>query len=257
LLFRRLKSVARPAVPDGLRVYAIGDVHGRLDLFEMMLARIYEETRTLAPAQVIIIQLGDLIDRGPDSAGVVARAMIRPEFAELLVLAGNHEAAMLEGLDGNRDMLRIWLNNGGEATLRSWGIAQEAIDSMDRDALVAAAHRAIPTTQLAWLARRPTSVSIGDYYFVHAGVRPGIPLEQQARRDQLWIREDFLDCKRALGAMIVHGHSISEEVEERVNRIGIDTGAYHSGRLTALVLEGIERRTFATSGEGLTASPGQ
>jgi serine/threonine protein phosphatase 1 len=244
VLFRRTKSIARPTVPDGIRVYAIGDIHGRFDLFEMMLSKIRDETSTLSPAQVRVILLGDLIDRGPDSASVVARAMTQLGFGELTVLTGNHEATMLEALEGDRTMLRLWLGNGGDAALRSWGVAQEAIETLDAASLVAAAHRVIPSAQLAWLARRPTSTAIGDYYFVHAGVRPGVALERQSRRDQLWIRGDFLDSKRALGAMIVHGHSISDEVEERENRIGIDTGAYHSGRLTALALEGSDRRTI-------------
>jgi serine/threonine protein phosphatase 1 len=222
-----------------------------------MLEIIRDETRQLAPAQIRIIQLGDLIDRGPESAGVVARAMTQPDFADLLVLAGNHEAAMLGALDGDRDLLRMWLSNGGDAALRSWGLEQEAIEMMDAAALVAAAHDAIPTAQLAWLARRPTSAAIGDYYFVHAGVRPGVPLERQTRRDKLWIREEFLDSERSLGAMIVHGHSISEDVEERSNRIGIDTGAYRSGRLTALVLEGTDRRTVATRASSSDEPHGQ
>ena len=201
------------------------------------------------PSAIIqIVLLGDLIDRGPDSAGVVARAMRALEFAELLVLAGNHEAAMLDALDGDRDMLRLWMANGGGAALRSWGIAQEVIDEAGSSEIVAAARAAIPASTLAWLGHRPASLAIGDYFFVHAGVRPGVPLERQSRTDKLWIRDAFLNSRRHFGAMIVHGHSVSKEVDERDNRIGIDTGAYHSGRLTALVLEGTSRRTIATTG---------
>lgn len=246
MLFNWRTQPSASAVPNGYRVYAIGDIHGRLDLFGRLLTLIEEEQRALPAAELVVIQLGDLIDRGPDSAGVVARAMDSAGHGRMIVLRGNHEAVMLDALRGEPGLLRSWLGIGGDAALRSWGVPQEAIDTLEDDALTAIANASIPAEQIAWLAERPLSTTIGDYHFVHAGIRPGVPLDRQSPRDQIWIRGAFLGSRRAHGAIIVHGHSIARDVDERPNRIGIDTGAYFSGRLTALVLEGTGRRYLFT-----------
>ena len=236
----------KPEIPEGCRVYAIGDVHGRLDLFEQILDRIRQDDAMRPPADTQIIQLGDLIDRGPDSAGVVALAMRPPGFASLTTLQGNHEAMMLEALAGDLDVLKGWLRFGGRETLMSWGVG--VLDQGSPGAIVDAALAAIPAAQLEWLASRPRALHVGDYYFVHAGIRPRRPLGQQTDEDRLWIREPFLSSTARHFAMIVHGHSISLEVERQPNRIGIDTGAYATGRLTALGLDGMHQWIIQTSG---------
>jgi serine/threonine protein phosphatase 1 len=238
----------RPELPEGRRVYAIGDVHGRLDLFTQLLDMIRRDDATCPPAETHLIQLGDLVDRGPDSAGVVALAMGSPDFASLTVLQGNHEAMMIAALHGDRDALRGWLRFGGRETLLSWGVPAAIVDGAGPDALLDAARVAIPEAQLDWIASRPRGVQLGDYYFVHAGVRPRTPLDKQSDADRLWIREPFLSSTSRHFAMIVHGHSIVPEVEQLPNRIGIDTGAYSTGRLTALGLHGRHQWIIQTSG---------
>jgi serine/threonine protein phosphatase 1 len=241
-LFSR-KPPRTPALSPDHRVYAIGDVHGRIDLLEALLARIEADSARRPRSDVLVLLLGDLIDRGPDSAAVVRRAMRPLPWARLQSLRGNHEAAMLDALDGDRRMLAIWLRNGGDAALRSWGFDLALLEDGTADEISAALQRAIPTAERAFIARCPLSLRLGDYFFVHAGVRPGVRLEQQSEQDMLWIRDDFLASTRHHGAIVVHGHSISEAVEAMPNRIGIDTGAYASGRLTAIGLDG-EARWF-------------
>lgn len=246
LFFRKR---AAPSLPPGLRAYAIGDVHGRLDLLSELLAAIRADDAAREPAETLVVQLGDLIDRGADSAGVVALAMAPLDWGRLVVLKGNHEAALTGALDGDRRTLSIWLRNGGRAALASWGVDPAILDAPDAttESIAALVADAIPSEQRAWLARRPLNLRLGDYYFVHAGVRPGVPLDRQSEEDALWIRDEFLSSRRDHGAIVVHGHSIAEEVEELPNRIGIDTGAYASGRLTALGLER-DRRWYLQTG---------
>ncbi len=245
-----LGRTRKPELPEGCRVYAIGDVHGRLDLFEQILDQIRLDDATRPPADTQIIQLGDLIDRGPESAEVVALAMEPPGFASLTTLQGNHEAMMLEAIAGDRDALKGWLRFGGRESLMSWGVAADLLDHGSPGAIIDAARAAIPTAQREWLASRPRAVHLGDYYFVHAGVRPRTPLEKQTDEDRLWIREPFLSSTARHFAMIVHGHSIRLEVERLTNRIGIDTGAYATGRLTAIGLDGPHQWIIQTTGTG-------
>jgi serine/threonine protein phosphatase 1 len=240
------KSRPLPAIPAGQRVYAIGDVHGRLDLLMRLLGQIRVDHRDRPPARARIVLLGDLIDRGADSAGVVRAAMQPLGWAETIVLRGNHEAAMLAAIDGDPDMAALWLRNGGIAALESWGMpagALDAPDSIDQAAMIRAI---VPADQIAFLRGCALAAQIGDYHFVHAGVRPGIALDAQDDEDRLWIRQPFLESRQDHGAMIVHGHTISEEPECHANRIGIDTGAYRSGRLTALGLEATDRWLIQT-----------
>ncbi len=238
----------RPELPEGCRVYAIGDVHGRLDLFEQILDQIKQDDATRPPADTQIIQLGDLIDRGPDTARVVALAMQSPGFASLTTLLGNHEAMMLDAIAGDRDALKGWLRFGGRESLMSWGVGAHILDQGSPGTIINAARLAIPAAQREWIASRPRALHLGDYYFVHAGVRPRTPLEKQTDADRLWIREPFLSSTARHFAMIVHGHSIALEVEHMTNRIGIDTGAYATGRLTALGLDGPHQWIIQTSG---------
>lgn len=232
----------QPAVPEGERVYAVGDVHGRLDLLDALLDRIEEDSAGRGPGEVTVLLLGDLVDRGPDSAGVVERAMgWKRGFARLDSLLGNHDAAMVASLRGDFRWFDAWLGFGGVETLQSYGVDQAVIATGDPYRIAAAARACVPAEHLRWLADRPTAVRKGGYLFVHAGVRPGRRLDRQEREDLLWIRHEFLGSRANHGAMIVHGHSIVEEIDEQPNRIGIDTGAFSSGRLTAIGLEAMDR----------------
>ncbi len=240
------RKPAAPSLPAGLRSYAVGDIHGRLDLLTNMINRIRQDNAARPPAETRVVLLGDLIDRGPESAGVVDFAMRPLDFASLTVLQGNHEAMMLQGLAGDREALAGWLRFGGIETLQSWGVPIDVIESDDDASLIAACRAAIPATELRWLATRPRGLHLGDYYFVHAGIRPGVPLHRQTDQDRLWIREPFLRSSSRHFAVIVHGHSVTPEVEQLPNRIGIDTGAYASGTLTALGLEGEDQWILQT-----------
>ena len=237
-----------PSTDSGDRIYAIGDIHGRYDLLQMLIARIGEHSASLPQARSLyVVLIGDVVDRGPQSAEVLAMLYgLQRQNSRVIVLLGNHEEAMLQALDGDPDALRRWLAVGGDATLASFGIAPLRGEDDPRD-YMNSARRAIPRRLLAWLRQLPLSVQSGDYYFVHAGVRPGVALARQVREDMLWIRREFLRHERDFGAIIVHGHSITTNVDIRENRIGIDTGAYQSGILSAIYLEGEKRDIIAVS----------
>lgn len=231
-----------PRTPRGYRAYAIGDVHGRLDLLELLLAAIERDVGGRAPRKTLLIFLGDLIDRGPDSSGVVERLrtfrhpMMKPYF-----LAGNHEEVLLRILAGERGVLSRWLQFGGAECLKSYGFDPSSLDLTSERGSIAAVKRVIPEAHVRFISGFSDTLSFGDYLFVHAGIRPGIDLSLQAQTDLRWIRAPFLDDTSDHGQVVVHGHSITSAVDERPNRIGIDTGAYRSGVLTALAVEGEER----------------
>jgi serine/threonine protein phosphatase 1 len=245
------KRLARPSLPPGIRMYVIGDVHGRVDLLRALLDDIRRDDATREGANTIVVQLGDMIDRGPDSAGVVDLMMTPLGWARTIVLKGNHEAMLLQILDGADQVLPAWLHSGGRAALASWGIDPLLAEDPDIavETIVDLLVRGIPSRQRDWLRRRPLSYRLGDYYFVHAGVMPGVPLERQREEHSLWIREQFLTSRADHGAVVVHGHSVVPRAEQRFNRIGVDTGAYASGRLTALGLEGSRRWMLDTASE--------
>lgn len=220
------------------RVYAIGDVHGRLDLLARMVELIRADVTSRPPRSSRIVLLGDFVDRGPDSAALIAMLMRLRWERNLVVLKGNHEAAMVDALNGNYAALDLWLAHGGAATLASFGLDMAALDSHDGRRLLKAARAAVPTPVRRWLARLPTFAQYGRYYFVHAGVRPGLPLDQQTDESRLWIGDEFTSSRVDHGAVIVHGHRIYEDgVHIAPNRIGVDTGAYRTGRLSAVCLE--------------------
>jgi serine/threonine protein phosphatase 1 len=235
--------MTRSAIPNGQRVYAIGDIHGRLDLLEIMIAAVRDDNERRGPAITSIIVLGDIIDRGPHSAQIVRRFQAYTQASHrFIVLRGNHEATMVQALCGDMHALKAWLRFGGDETLKSWGVKPEDIRHASLPALAAAANRRITRADMAWLSTRPLSHQVGDYLFVHAGVRPGTPLAEQDPQDLLWITREFTESAAPHGAVIVHGHTIEEDGPVlRDNRIGLDTGAYRSGRLTALGLEGADR----------------
>jgi serine/threonine protein phosphatase 1 len=222
---------APASLPEGLRIYAVGDIHGcaaRLDVLHGLMA---EDAAKAPERRKVIVYLGDYVDRGPDSRGVIERLLGPPPFAaETVHLAGNHEALMLAALDDPGDLRAgaLWQMNGGGAALASWGVDPEA--PQERWA------EAIPPAHLAWLRGLARSVRFGGYVFAHAGVRPGVPLARQDPEDLIWIREPFLSSTADHGAVVVHGHTPGREVVLRRNRIGLDTGAVFGGKLTCAVL---------------------
>lgn len=245
LLNRETPDGRLPAVPQGERVYAIGDVHGRLDLFEALRDAIEGEIAAAPNFTPTVILLGDLIDRGPDSAGVIAAARAWNGQRRLRLLFGNHEEMLLRSLN-ELGVLRQFLRYGGRETLLSYGISAKAYASATVPEIQQLARQAVPAEDLEFVAGFEDTVTIGDYLFAHAGVAPGVPLEEQKASDLRWIREPFLSHEDDHGRVVVHGHTITEQPVVRANRIGIDTGAYDSGRLTALVLEGTGRRFLET-----------
>jgi len=228
---------------DGYRVYAIGDVHGRLDLLDGLLAQIADDHRNRADgAKPLLILLGDLIDRGPDSRGVVERVLSGPlPGFQTLTLCGNHEEALLRLLDeAEPGLLERWLHFGGDACVTSYGDDPVRLSAMAEPDAIARLRELIPATHQEFLRSLADTFRFGDYLFVHAGIRPGIPLQRQQPADLRWIREPFLSDPRDHGLVVVHGHTISDEPDVRLNRIGIDTGSYRQGVLTSLVICGNE-----------------
>lgn len=247
----------RSRVPENCRIYAIGDIHGRLDLLQRLHKKILEDAAPNPRERQVIVYVGDYVDRGPDSVGVIELLLARP-FAgfETHYLKGNHEDFMLRFLDNGANG-NVWLMNGGIETLQSYGVylpwdlggdlggypqAPPPLGPGEMESLRLALKAAVPESHLDFLSHLERHHSEGDYLFVHAGIRPGIPLEKQSERDLIWIREDFLDYEGDFGAIVVHGHSPRSKPDIRDNRIGIDTKAGYGGRLTALVLEGDSRR---------------
>jgi serine/threonine protein phosphatase 1 len=236
-----------PAGAPGYRAYAVGDVHGRLDLLEELLAKIHANLQHHPSRKTLLVFVGDLIDRGPKSAQVIERLRtykrqgIRPVF-----LLGNHEEVLLRILGGDAELITKWRWFGGAECLQSYGLDPEQFSQISDQLALELVREAIPKEHVQFLESFVDSCRFGDYLFVHAGIRPGVELEDQRQSDLRWIREPFLLDETDHGFVVVHGHTISSEVEERANRIGIDTGAYRSNVLTALAIEGTERWLMAT-----------
>lgn len=249
-------------VPPGERVYAVGDIHGRRDLFEQMIALIEADDAARGDVaahhadagsgavKTTVILLGDLIDRGPDSAGVIAAARAWAERRSVRILAGNHEEMFLGAFE-REETLRHFLRHGGRETLLSYPIDPDDYARMTLDELRAAMPQFVPEADLAFLRGLEDQVRIGDYVFVHAGIRPGVPLEEQVPSDMRWIRGEFIADRTARDFAVVHGHTIVDEPELSPWRLGIDTGAYASGRLTAVGLEGAERWLLVAQDESV------
>nr|WP_244655668.1 metallophosphoesterase family protein [Sphingomonas sp. CFBP 13603] len=253
-LFRRMSATVSSTRsftgPKGKRLYAVGDVHGRLDLVDDLLGRIEDDIADRPIETAVIVFLGDLIDRGPDSAGVLERLQSLQHFpAKTLFLLGNHEEFLLRVLMGEPGIAHDWLGFGGDACAESYGIAPSALQAMDERRIAEVLRAAIPVGHVAFLKTFGDTFAFGDYLLVHAGIRPGVPIEQQQPRDLRWIRQPFLSDAHDHGCMVIHGHTISDGVDRRANRIGIDTGAYRTGVLTAVVIEEYDLRFLATGAQ--------
>ncbi len=242
-LFAPAPERRRPSVPAGTRYYVIGDIHGRLDLYEPLIAEIEKDDASSRPAESHAILLGDLVDRGPDSAGVIARTREWQTTREVRVLAGNHEEMFLQAFE-KPSILRHFLKHGGRETLLSFGLSKDQFNKMSVDEMHELLPELVPQDVRDYVASFEEIIVAGDYAFVHAGIDPSLPLEEQKRSDMLWIRDRFLNHQGPLSKVVVHGHTIFDKVMDCGNRIGIDTGAFRSGVLTALVLEGEDRRVI-------------
>ena len=230
------------------RVYAIGDVHGCESLFVNLLALVRQDNATRTPAVCRIILLGDVIDRGPDSSRLLRRLSRYTQASDrFTVLMGNHEHLMSAALSGDMIALASWIGLGGDQTLLSFGVSEPLIREGATARLLADARRSIEPELVIWLDRLPMTARSGDLVFVHAGVRPGIPIDQQAPEDLLSIRTPFLMSDEARGYLIVHGHTIHVGgPDQHSNRIGIDTGAYQTGRLTSIGFDADDCWTLST-----------
>jgi serine/threonine protein phosphatase 1 len=235
-------------VPDGIRVYCVGDVHGRHDLLRQMAERVEADIEAPSFDHAVTVFLGDYVDRGLGSIHVVEQ-LARGEWpTPLIALAGNHEDLLITFLEDER-VLEAWRSLGGLETLHSYGVdVGPAMAKRDFGAVQTAFAARFPQAHRQFLERLKVSTAIGDYFFCHAGVRPGVPLDRQTRNDLLTIRDTFLSSDVEYGKLVVHGHTPSVVPEIRPNRIGIDTAAYATGRLTCLVLEKDQRRFLHVGG---------
>ncbi len=242
-LFRRTKAPPAQdkglfALPAGERLYAIGDIHGRLDLFDALLEKIGADHAARPPADFCLVLLGDLVDRGPDSCGVVARAMALAQAPGIILLKGNHEELLLRVCAGDERVTAPFHRVGGRDTLLSYGASAAEYDACELAELPALAARVVPQAHRDFLHAAQDQYRRGDYLFVHAGIQPGIALEDQDGATLRWIRHEFTGSAADHGAMIVHGHTVTPEIDIQPNRIGMDTGAYASGVLSAIGIEG-------------------
>ena len=236
------RSSRRFSGPAGGRAYAVGDVHGRLDLLLPLIERIEADNARRGPAKTWLVFLGDLVDRGPDSRGVVEHLVARPPtFGRNVFLKGNHEEFFLGVLDGDDSIVQHWLAYGGTECCESYGLSSGWMLNSTPTGIMERLQAEVPQAHQAFLRDMHDSFRFGDYLFVHAGIRPGVDLDRQQSRDLRWIREGFLDSRSDHGVMVVHGHTIVDAPEQHANRIALDTGAYRSGVLTAIGLEGSER----------------
>ena len=233
---------AAPAIPAGTRLYAIGDIHGRVDLLRTLKDLVHEDAYRRQAPRNVVVYLGDYVDRGDESRAVIEMLLNEPlPGFESHHLKGNHEEIMLRFL-ADTSVGPSWLSFGGRETLRSYGIdpPHPYASAAELQRAQRALAERLPREHADFLRRLERSHEEGDYLFVHAGVKPGVPLERQRDEDLLWIRDEFLQSEASFGHIVVHGHTISREPDVRRNRIGIDTGAFLSNRLTALVAEGTE-----------------
>lgn len=252
-MFKFLKR-KHPAPEAGLppsvgskRVYAVGDIHGRADLLLELLELIGQDDERRGHQPFNLVLLGDLIDRGPRSAHVVDQAMVLARSGiDVRFIKGNHEEVFIRAARGDAQAVPFFTRIGGIETLASYGLSPTDRARMSHVQLSDWMLRHVPRAHIDFLDSFEDQIEYGDYLFVHAGIRPNVPLQDQNPTDLRWIRGEFLDHQAPFGRIVVHGHTITDDVDEQPNRIGIDTGAYYSGRLTAMGLEGEERWFIAT-----------
>ena len=235
---QRLQVEGRPpSLPPGVRIYAVGDIHGHLDLLNALLAQIDDDMSTRPAIRPLSIFLGDYIDRGPSSRETIDRLIEHAEANESVFLKGNHEQIAISCLR-DRGLFERWMRLGGLETLMSYGITPGASsDDTQIVRLQAAFHDALPQSHFRFFRDLQSSFACGDYFFAHAGVKPDIPLSRQKESDLLWIRQEFLTSRGDFGKIIIHGHTPAREIEVGPNRVNIDTGAFATGRLTCLVID--------------------
>jgi serine/threonine protein phosphatase 1 len=231
-----------PRGTPGKRLYAIGDIHGRYDLLCKLLDKIDRRNASLPPKDTSIVLLGDLIDKGPQSSKVLQLLTVaEPDKYRLYALMGNHEELMLRSLQGDPHSLNVWLRNGGDATLKSYGLEPEGLLNNSLTDVQRKLYSAFDAYHVTLVRTFLDSIRFGDYLLVHAGIRPDVEIEKQVPQDLRWIREPFLSSQSDHGLVIVHGHSAWPEIVERSNRVGIDTCAWKTGILTAMRIEDQER----------------
>jgi serine/threonine protein phosphatase 1 len=234
----RLKVFGRqPSLPAGMRIYAVGDIHGRLDLLNELLCRIDADLALRPAKRAVFVFLGDYIDRGPSSRETIDRLIQLSKARECVFLKGNHELIALKCLS-DRSLFDQWMRLGGVETLISYGLAPAQLSSgRPIVELQAAFHGALPQAHFGFFRDLQLSHECGDFFFAHAGVKPGVELSRQMEIDLLWIRDEFLSAEDDFGKIVIHGHTPTHGIEVGPNRINIDTGAFATGRLTCLVIE--------------------
>lgn len=233
----------QPRAPDNMHIYAIGDIHRRLDLLEEMQEKIATDAINVGNQQIVQIFVGDYVDRGPNSKGVVDWLIEPPPGGwQRICLKGNHEAHVLKFLK-TPEIIRNWQRYGGLENLQSYGVDLISLQRDDApDILMKDFREKLPPAHFEFFSNLPLSVEFGDYFFTHAGVRPGLPLNLQKEEDLTWIRDEFLSSQLDFGKVVVHGHTPRDRPEVLPNRINIDTRAYDTGILTCLVLNEDEQR---------------
>ncbi len=255
-MWRRFKTLKSPTykAPEGVRIYAIGDIHGRSDLLASLFREIDNDLESRPPSRALHVFLGDYIDRGPGSREVVSLIISRRRKHEVVALKGNHDIfpnLFLKDPASFSD----WRQLGGAETLISYGLRPSfRVEKSDLRQLSEDFAAAFPVAHADFFNGLSPSFACGDFFFVHAGVKPGTPLDQQSENDLLWIRQEFLDYEGDFGKLVVHGHTPVKAVDDRGNRINVDTGAYATGCLSALVIDGSMVRLLDTSGS--KTSPG-
>ncbi len=235
---RDAKSLIKASLPDGIRIYAIGDIHGRTDLLRLQLTQIESDEALYPCSRSITVFLGDYVDRGPDTRGTIDLLLACACRREVVLLKGNHETFIRRFLDFP-DTLDDWRSLGGLETLMSYGLRPSlGRGNGDHERLAEELQAAMPAQHLAFVDSLPTSFTCGGFFFVHAGVRPGLALARQCDDDLLWIRDEFLRHSRPFERFIVHGHTPVDAPEIHANRLNVDTGAFATGRLSCVAIEG-------------------
>lgn len=236
-LVRPRPPTPKPQLPDGVRIYAISDIHGCAHLLQPMLRVIDADVARSRPRYAVEVFMGDYIDRGPDTRSTLDILVERSRRGNAVFLKGNHEAFLVRVFE-DPSLFEDWIAVGGTQTLMSYGLAPPNLKRDEPASILRDLIRAMPTEHLEFLDNLRLSFSCGDFFFVHAGVRPGVPLAEQTERDLLWIREEFLRSEEQFGKYIVHGHTPVRSAELLTNRVNIDTGAYATGNLTLMSIQG-------------------